>query len=127
VTDKYVLPPKIKGFLQRLHFDYVRQDATSLEKIIGRAKVYVRENTDPTRFSGGGAVLHDVVLFLPIKTINEISYEAGSLDSLRAKICSNLNSLASTIPNEEVRIVAIDVADESDDEFCQAQEIGINE
>ena len=33
----------------------------------------------------------------------------------------------STIPNEEVRIVAIDVADESDDEFRQAQEIGINE
>jgi hypothetical protein len=26
-----------------------------------------------------------------------------------------------------VRIVAIDVADESDDEFRQAQEIGINE
>ena len=87
----------------------------------------MRENTDPTRFSGGGAVLHDVVLFLPIKTINEIAYEAESLDSLRAKICSNLNSLASTIPNEEVRIVAIDVAEESDDEFCQAQEIGINE
>jgi hypothetical protein len=87
----------------------------------------VRENTDPTSFSGGGAVLHDVILFLPIKTINEISYDAGPLDTLRAKICSDLNSLASTIPNEEVRIVAIDVADESDDEFSQAQEIGINE
>jgi len=48
------------------------------------------------------------------------------LDTLRAKICSDLNSLASTIPNEEVRIVAIDVAGESDDEFRQAQEIGIN-
>jgi len=87
----------------------------------------VRENTDPTSFSGGGAVLHDVILFLPIKTINEISYDAGPLDTLRAKICSDPNSLASTIPNEEVRIVAIDVADESDDEFRQAQEIGINE
>jgi len=127
VTNKYVLPSKIKGFLQRLHFDYVRQNATYLEKIVGRAKVYVRENTDPTRFSGGGAVLHDVILFLPIKTINEISYDAGPLDTLRAKIRSDLNSLASTIPNEEVRIVAIDVADESDDEFRQAQEIGINE
>ena len=105
----------------------MRQDATHLEKIVGGAKVYVRENTDPTRFSGGGAVLHDVILFLPIKTINEISYDAGPLDTLRAKICSDLNSLASTIPNEEVRIVAIDVADESDDEFRQAQEIGINE
>jgi hypothetical protein len=31
------------------------------------------------------------------------------------------------LPNEEVRIVAIDVADESDAEFCQAQAIGINE
>jgi hypothetical protein len=127
VTDKYVLPSKIKGFFQRLHFDYVRQDATYLEKIVRGAKVYVRENTDPTRFSGGGAVLHDVVLFLPVKTINEISYDAGSLDSMRTKICSDLNSLASTIPNEEVRIVAIDVADESDDEFRQAQEIGIIE
>jgi hypothetical protein len=127
VTNKFVLPSKIKGFLQRLHFDYVRQNATYLEKIVGGAKVYVRENTDPTRFSGGGAVLHDVILFLPIKTINEISYDAGPLDTLRAKICSDLNSLASTIANEEVRIVAIDVADESDDEFRQAQEIGINE
>jgi hypothetical protein len=87
----------------------------------------VRENTDPTRFSGGGAVLHDVVLFLPIKALNEVSYEAGSLDSLRATICSDLNSLAGTIPNEEVRIVAIDVADESDEEFRQSQEIGVNE
>ena len=127
MTNKYVLPSKIKGFLQRLHFDYVQQDVTYLEKIVGGAKVYVRENTDPTRFSGGGAVLHDVVLFLPIKTINEISYDAGPLDTLRATICSDLNSLASTIPNEEVRIVAIDVADESDDEFREAQEIGINE
>ena len=67
VTNKYVLPSKIKGFLQRLDFDYVRQNATYLEKIVGGAKVYVRENTDPTRFSGGGAVLHDVILFLPIK------------------------------------------------------------
>ena len=127
MTNKFVLPSKIKAFLQRLHFDYLRQNATYLEKIVVGAKVYVRENTDPTRFSGGGAVLHDVVLFLPIKTINEISYDAGPLDTLRAKICSDLNSLASTIPNEEVRIVAIDVADESDDEFRQAQEIGINE
>ncbi len=87
----------------------------------------MRENTDPTRFSGGGAILPDVVLFLPIKTINEISYDAGSLDSLRAKLCLDLNSLASTIPNEEVLIVAVDVADESDDEFCRSQEIGINE
>jgi hypothetical protein len=91
----------------------MRQDVAYLEKIVEGAKVYVRENTDPTRFSGGGAVLHDIVLFLPIKTINEISYNVGSLDSLRAKLCSDLNSLASTIPNEEVRIVAIDVADES--------------
>jgi hypothetical protein len=114
VSSKYYLSSKISNYLKRLELEHSRTDHTRLREVITNARVEVIEETSYDNWNGG-TYAHDVILFLPPAIIGEFSLDLQK--QLEDEICQDLNKCIGSVSNEGVRLVHLELADESDPEY----------
>lgn len=117
---KHYLPSKLPNYFKRLELEYARKGDGVLREIITSARVTVIEETVSDSWNGG-TYGHDVKLFLPAEVMARISFEEQA--SICEDLRQDLNKCASSVDNESFRAVDLELADEGDAEYQQAQSL----
>lgn len=114
------LPSKIANYLRRLRGNYRTTSEKLLFEILDSARFFVREETSYDNWNGG-TYGHDVVLFLTPEILDKIPLHLEP--ELRQQLCSDLNSCAQSIENENIGSVVFELADQEDSEFQKSRPI----
>ena len=117
MASKHYLPSKVGNYFRRLELEYTRSSRSRLREIISSARVTVIEETSYDNWNGG-TYEHDVKLFLPSEIIGQIGFDEQK--DICTELLNGLNSCATSVDNENFRIVVLELADESDLEFQRA-------
>src|ERR1700752_1963309 len=117
MSSKHYLPSKVPAYLRRLKLEYERTDSTRLLELITSARVKVIEETSYDNWDGG-TYGHDVILFVPDEVLGDIGFESAK--QLAETICNDLNKCAGSVNNESIRLVHLELTDQSDADFQSA-------
>jgi len=117
---KHYLPSKLPNYLRRLELEYARTGNAALREVITSARWMVIEETAYDNWNGG-TYGHDVKLFLPKETMARIGFDQQK--AICEALRGDLNNCASSVENESFRAVDLELADEADAEYQQAQSL----
>ncbi|NJM28974.1 MAG: toll/interleukin-1 receptor domain-containing protein [Rhizobiales bacterium] len=112
------IPPKIGTYLRRIDFEYVRTAAAIKHDIVASCKFFVIEETTYDNWNGG-TVGHDVILFVVEDVLRRIPLADQS--KIADEIRSDLNECATSIQNEFLSAVRIELVDENDPDFQRSK------
>ncbi len=115
---KHYLPSKLPNYFRRLELEYARTGDATLREVITSARWTVIEETAYDNWNGG-TYGHDVKLFLPTEVMARIGFDEQT--TISASLRDDLNKYASSVDNESFRTVDLELADEADAEYQQAQ------
>jgi hypothetical protein len=113
----FLLPAKAPGNLRRLDAAYGKSGSPGLAELIQHCKVAVVEGVTYDNWDGGTHG-HDLKLFLPFDIHSRI--ELDELDPIGVRIKDDINKLSSSISNEFINAVHLELDDEADPHFAGA-------
>ena len=98
----------------RLHATYSRTGKQFLGEIISVSRFVVIEDTDYDNWNGG-VHGHDLKLFLPLDVLGQI--ELDDVSEVASALQQDLNKLTTSIANEYIAAVHLEMEDEADPDF----------
>lgn len=111
---EYALPPKIMSSLRRLRKHYQNKGEVHLRDLIEEGHVYVEQGTDYDNWNGG-TYGHDVIIFVPEKSMDTIDLD--SQHGLFERVKADINKATPEVQNEYVRAIFFKEIDETDRQF----------
>lgn len=117
---KHYLPSKLLSYLKRLELEYQRTGDAVLREIITSSRVMAIEETAYDNWNGG-TYGHDVKFFLPAEIMSRVGIDEQR--NICAILLDDLSKCAISVDNESFRAVHIELADETDTEYQQAQSL----
>lgn len=118
MATSYSLPGRLPGLIKQLVARYKREGLKNLPMMLETARYGIDLRTDYDNWNGG-TTGHDLILYLPLEALTELSVESRKNNA--DKIAADLNALI-TRQNEYVREVHLELADENDPEYQAAME-----
>ena len=117
---KHYLPSKLLSYLRRLELEYGRTGDAVLREVVTSSRVIAIEETAYDNWNGG-TYSHDVKLFLPAEIMSRIGIDEQR--NICATLLEDLSKCAISVDNENFRAVHLELTDETDAEYQQAQSL----
>lgn len=118
----FVLPGKVRLYLQRLHIDYRQRSENVLSRIVDECRFSVSEGHEYDNWNGGTHG-HAVTFFASPAILGLVPLDEQ--DAISERIRSDLNKAAKGIDNEYISSVAIELEDQNDPAFQASRHIEI--
>ncbi len=117
MTNKFLLPSKIRTYLKRLQVQYESPGFHVHLEIISSARFFVREDSFEDYGFNDNTVGHTVLFFLPLSVLRKHKIDLGEESNYRETIKTDLNECAHDVRNEFFDEVSFSVEEDSDPEY----------
>lgn len=114
----FILPRKLRLYLQRLHIDYHNRGETVLRRIVNDARWTVSEGQQYDSWNNDG---HAVTFFAAPALLGLIALDQQ--DDICEQIRKDINKAARGVENEYISSVAIELEDQNDPAFQASNDI----
>ncbi len=114
MPTQYGINAKIPSYVRRLEIMYRNDDQKIFHEIICRASIFVQEGISYDNWNGGTSG-HGIVLFLDEETIGKIT-DFETQKRICKKFMNDFLECSSSIPNEFIETVSIELFDDSNPE-----------